>query len=168
MPKYTTVSNMLIMMPNVMSRSNVTSAQLAYFIDAAEGLVDGYIAKRYTIPISTPVPRLVETISTQISIYELLSKRLFAGEVAAESQWVASYKEAVEQLKDIARGRIALVSSDGTLLTGEGNLETWSSTDDYLPTFTEDSPLLQHQDPDKIDDIRQERGNYPSVYLTHE
>lgn len=154
---------MLVMLPNVMSRSNVTSAQLAYFIDFAESQVDGYISKRYALPLNTPAPKLVETLSTEISVYELLSKRIFVGEVAADSMWVKSYKEAMEMLKDIAKGRISLTDSAGAQLS-EGNVEIWSSTEDYLPTFTEDTQLHQYQDADKIDDIRQERDQ-ASVYL---
>lgn len=156
MPKYTTVSNMLVMLPNVMSRSNVTSSQLAYFIDFAESQVDGYLSKRYSLPLSTPTPKLVETLSTEISVYELLSKRIFVGEVAADSMWVKSYKEAMDMLREIARGRISITDSAGAQLS-EGNIEIWSSTETYLPTFTEDDQLSQYIDDDKIDDIRQAR-----------
>jgi phage gp36-like protein len=164
MPKYTTVSNMLVMLPGVMSRSNVSSAQMAHFIDMAEGRVDAYLVKRYPLPLSTPVPSLVETLSTQISVYELLSKRIFVGELTADSMWVRSYQQAIDDLKDIARGRMELVNSAGAVLDASNN-EVWSSTEGYLPTFTEDDELNQFVDEDKIDDIRQDRST-GHIWLT--
>ena len=162
MAKYTTVSNMMIMMPNVMSRTSADSAQLAHFVDMAEGTVDAYLARRYALPLSE-TPKLIETLSTQMAIYEFLSKRVFAGEVAAESFWVQSYKEAQRMLKDISNGQMELTTSAGTVFTDASVV--WSSQEDYLQTHTEDTPLNQQVDPDKIDDIRGDRDLYPSSRL---
>lgn len=159
MAKYTTVSNMMILMPDVQSRTNANSAQLAHFIEMAEGRVDAYLAKRYQLPLSIPAPHLIETISTHLSVYEFLSKRVFAGQVAAESFWVAAYKESIRDLENIVKGRMELVDSGGALTISEAS-EIWSSTQDYLPTFTEDSQLNQSRDPDKIEDIRRDREFY--------
>lgn len=163
MAKYSTVSNMLIMMPNVMSRTSADSAQLAHFVDMAEGTVDAYLARRYTLPLSE-TPKIIETLTTQVAIYEFLSKRVFAGEVAAESFWVQSYKEAQRMLRDISNGQMELTNSAGTVLTDASVV--WSSQEDYLATHTEDDPLFQQRDPDKIDDIRDDRQLYPTVRLT--
>ena len=148
---------MMILMPEVQSRTNANSSQLAHFIDMAEGRVDAYLARRYTLPLSV-VPKMIETISTHISIYEFLSKRVFAGQIAAESFWVQGYKEAIDDLEKISKGEMELVSSAGTVTTDAS--QVWSSQENYLPTFTEDNPLYSDIDPDKVDDIRSDRENY--------
>jgi len=154
--KYTTVSNMMILLPDVHSRTNANSAQLSHFINMAEGRVDAYLGRRYALPLSS-VPSLVETLSTQVSVYEFLSKRVFAGQVAAESFWVQSYKDALKDLADISNGKMELVTDSGSVIS-DNNSTPWSSQQNYLPTFTEDDPLAQIIDEDKLDDIESDRG----------
>ena len=162
MAKYTTVSNMLIMLPDVMSRTSATSAQLSHFIDRAEGYVDAYLARRYTLPL-TDVPRVIETISTDLSIYTLLQRMAAFRGGAEESAWSISFKAAEKDLENIAKGRMELVSSAGVVAAG---LTTpWSSQQDYLPTFTEDDQLNQTVDTDKLTDIRQDRQLNIDVFL---
>jgi phage gp36-like protein len=156
MAKYTTVSHMLLIMPSVRSSTNATSAELAYFIYGAEGRVDAYLSKRYALPLAS-IPVMIETISTNIAVYDFLSKRVFAGQIAAESFWVAAFKESMKDLENIANGKVELVTSSGESI-GTNRFLFWSSNENYLPTFTEDDVLNQKIDEDKLDDIAQDRG----------
>lgn len=148
---------MMVTFPGVQSRTAADSAQLAHFIEAAEGRVDAYLSKRYSLPLAD-VPSLIETISNNIAVYEFLSKRVFTGNIAAESPWVNSFKESIRDLEKISNGTVQLVSNSGNLIESS-NMLFWSSQSDYKQTHSEDDQVFQKIDRYKIDTIRTERSS---------
>lgn len=75
----------------------------AVYADAAadaDGIVDGYLATRYTLPLVS-VPALVKAWAGDITRYRLWEER-------APQEIRQRYEEAIAQLKDLALGRINL------------------------------------------------------------
>lgn len=158
MATYTTVSNMLAVVAAIGSNSNLTSAALHGAIVNAEALVNGRIARQYSLPIaSTPVP-LLTAIATDLSLYRVLAMSVFTQEQLKDSQWPRVFKEAMATLDQIAAGGLSLVDSAGAIVSPRGDLApALSSTSDYLPTFTELEPVDWVQDSEKLDALRDER-----------
>ena len=69
-------------------------------ITAADAMIDGYLAGRYTLPL-TVTPQLIADLSEEIAIWKL--HRSQPDEKIAED-----YKAAIRTLKDIASGTIRL------------------------------------------------------------
>ncbi len=158
MADYTSVLLLKQMVPSVGSVTSITSADIALFIRNAESIVNAKISKSYAVPIS-PAPPLLETISTDISLYRLLALRMFTQAQMNESVWPDKFKESMETLDDIAAGKTALVNRAGTLVDAAvGETAFRSSTLDYDQTMTEDNPVLSVIDPEKLTDVRGARG----------
>jgi len=154
---WTTVSLMLTALPQIASKSSITSAEMYTFAGRAESLMRSKLARRYTLPFSETYEPL-ETIATDIALYFLLTRRVFTQERENNSEGPDRFKEGMEQLDQIAEGGLSLVDSGGAVVAERtDDIEMWSSTSGYEPTMTEDSQSNQLIDPDKIDDIQDER-----------
>lgn len=157
MPTYSTVSLCLMTLPSVTSRTNVTSAELAQFIDRGESIINAKIGALYNLPLGVRVP-LLETIATDLGCYYFLSRRVFTQEKRNDSVWPDRYKESLMLLDKIANGELTLITESGGIISARTDVhETWSNTMDYHPTMTEDYQELMVVDGDKIDDLRSER-----------
>lgn len=90
-------------------------------IEDADSTVDGYSSKVYTVPFN-PVPAKVKSLSVDISVYNLFSKRVDAsgGEVLEGVK--KRYDDAIAFLKDVAKGNAridgAIVPTTNTKTTG--------------------------------------------------
>lgn len=156
---YTSVVLMQGTLPEIGSLTTLTSAHVAQFAGEAQSFVNGKIAKRYALPLTEEVP-LLQTLTTKIALYYLLSQRLYTAQRLEDSPWPGRYKEAVDTLEEVSDGKVSLVSASGTVLAGRSDIsEVWSTTKDYVPTFHE-GPTGDHtQDSDKINDELDRRGS---------
>jgi phage gp36-like protein len=68
----------------------------------ADSVIDGYVGKRYTLPLSTVPPVLLKA-STEISIYNLYSRRM-----GAPDEWRTRYEDNRSWLKELAAGKVTL------------------------------------------------------------
>lgn len=154
---YTSVDAMFAILPTLKTGvSNLTSGDMARFIEDAENEIDARLAKFYTVPVAG-CPML-ETIATDIAIYRVLSRRIFTATSLKESPWPDRYKEAVDLLGEIAEGKATLVDSSGSIIAAiTTEAEVWSDKQDYLPTFHEGHDTEHIVDPDKLQDIRDDR-----------
>lgn len=73
-------------------------------IEDADGEIDGYLAKRYPVPLSS-VPKVINKFSKDIALYNLFS-RIGIDEGERESNYLTRYKAAVRFLENIAKGVI--------------------------------------------------------------
>lgn len=94
----------------------------------ATALIDGYLAARYTVPMS-PVPPLIATLAEDVAIYKLHPYQ--PGE-----KIVADYEAAMRALRDIAGGKIRLPTAEGL---PEQTGETGARVTDRARPFTEDN-----------------------------
>lgn len=154
---YSTVENVLEALPSVGSVTNITSAVIAQFIGRTDALINAKISRQYALPIAGDVP-ILQTLSLDITLYNILAKRLYAGEQLSKSPWPDRYKEALDVLEEIAAGTLPLTTTSGAALPASTTLgQVWSSTEDYLPTMTEDDMTLSLVDTYKIEVTRGDR-----------
>ena len=103
-------------------------------ISAAQGEVDGYLAERYTVPLS-PVPPLVKAACEDIAIYNLYSR---TQDEIPESR-KTRYAGAVRLLEKLASGAISLGIADPPEPAAADNLTVSAGErifpDDVLDTY---------------------------------
>lgn len=162
--KYTSVSLMLLTLPNV-SLTSVTSAHLCQFAAYGESLIDTKLSKRYVIPLTGTFP-ILETIATDLGLYYLLSRRIFTKERMNNSEWPDRFKESVELICDIGNGKWPLINNSGTVVAGRNDLaEAFSDKQDFIPTFFEGPETLTEPDQEKIREELDDRDVNQDIFL---
>jgi len=155
---YASVDTMLSIEPGIGSLSDLTSATIVdAFATPAEALVNAKIAKMYSVPVSGTVPLLI-AVSNDITLYHILSRRVFTAQRLKNSTWPDRFKEALDILDMIASGQISLVNSDGSLVAAATDrMDIRSNTDGYQQTFHEGPRGTHVQDENKINDLLDNR-----------
>jgi phage gp36-like protein len=160
MPNYATVSKINSAYPEISSITAITSAVACQYIDNVEAVMHGYIAKRYSVPVAGGCPLLV-SIAERETRYSILAQRGLIQHPAATQGRHPLYQQHIEDIKlleKIADGSVVLTNSAGTLITPDtSQIEVWSSTMDYNPTFHEGPETTHVQDTDKWLDIEADR-----------
>lgn len=147
---YTNVDTLREALP-VFSMTSVTSAQISRAIGRVEAVMNSRMVRRYALPFTQVVP-ILQTIATDLSIYESLGKQVFAGNEKNTSQWPDRFKESTKLLDAIADGKMNLVAVDGSVIEMRTDRsQVWSDTMDYNPTFGDFPSTLSFTDPDKVD-----------------
>lgn len=149
---YTTVADVLLTLPSIGSVTTITSDAIYSFAEKAEALIDAKLAGAYSVPVSG-TPKLLTMVATDLTLYRLLTRRVFSGEQANKSEWPDKYKEAVGVLDDLAKGQLQLVTASGTLIAKLNNAVPWSNNSGFTSTFNEDDQEQSLVDWDKLDDI---------------
>lgn len=75
-------------------------------IQDADAEIDGYLAKRYTVPVS-PAPRVLNKLSKDIALYNLFS-RMGINEDSREKVIITRYNSAIKFLTLVAEGTVSL------------------------------------------------------------
>lgn len=102
-------------------------AEFARAEAAASSLINGYIGARYTLPLLT-VPDVVKGWALDITRYRLWDE-------AAPDEVRRRYEDALQQLRDLAAGKLALPPGvDGTPSTG--GFESEGYADERIFTAT--------------------------------
>ncbi len=152
---YTTVENVEAAIPRAInSVSNVNSSVIATHIQAADGIINGKLANLYAVPVSGS--NLLDTIAVDIACYRLL-RRQFTQERKNKSEWVNSYNDSMDMLKEIAKGKMTLTDSAGNIIAPRTNSGAWSNTESYIPTMNEDAFSEHFIDNNKLDAIEDDR-----------
>lgn len=153
---YTTVENVYEASIAIQSATTVTSAHVCNMIGKAQAEMNSCLVRHYALPFTQEVPALT-ALCTEGATYFAL-RRLFAQAAKNKSTWVDDHRkqweEGLEALKD---GAMDLTDADGGEIARSGVLP-WSNVDTYEPTMTERGPLHDVVDPDKIDDLNNERN----------
>lgn len=147
---YTDIPSLFATVPRVGSYTAITSDHYLLEIGKAQALIDGKLARRYSVPFS-PVPDLIESVCTDITLYGLLTKRVFASDAVFDEAMVKGLARAFDILDDIAEGDITLTTS-GTIVSEASIAGPWSNHSDYLPTAHEGPWERMPQDETKIDE----------------
>ena len=78
----------------------------------ADGEIDGYLAKRYAVPLA-PVPKVINKFSKDIAVYNLFS-RIGIDEGTGEKTYLNRYNAAVKFLTLVAEGKVSIgADADG-------------------------------------------------------
>jgi len=111
---YSTQDDLLTMVPQgelaalTAESGEVPDGQVvAEAISRADAEIDAACGLRYTVPFS-PVPERVKTLSADLAIYHLYSRRSVAPEV-----WRQKYLDGLAFLKQVAAGQATLAGSGG-------------------------------------------------------
>ncbi len=110
---------------------SVNQARVDEAIAQADSIIDSYCGTRYSVPFST-VPDIVKTLSVDIAIYNLYSRRV---EEIPETR-DQRYRNAIRQLEGIARGTISIGEDPEPAVHSEGGSESNKTTNDRI--FTRD------------------------------
>ncbi len=84
-------------------------------VDDADSEIDGYLAKRYRVPLSK-VPKMITKLSKDIAVYNLASRRGI-DESEREKNILNRYNAAILYLTNVAKG---IVELDGQTSGGTG------------------------------------------------
>lgn len=84
--------------------------EIASIIDGAIGdadaEIDGYLAKRYPVPIA-PAPKIINKLSKDIAVYNLYSRRGI-DESKPDKNYLNRYQAAIKFLTLVAEGKVSL------------------------------------------------------------
>ena len=72
----------------------------------ADAEIDGYLAKRYTVP-SSPAPRVLNKFSKDIAVYNLFS-RIGIDESTDQKTYLNRYNAAIKFLTLVAEGKVSI------------------------------------------------------------
>lgn len=75
-------------------------------IEDADGEIDGYLAKRYPVPI-VPTPKVINKLSKDIAVYNLYS-RVGIDESSEEKNYLNRYNAAIKFLTLVAEGKVSI------------------------------------------------------------
>lgn len=87
----------------------------------ADALINGYLVGRYTLPLATPVPDVLERLACDIARYSLY-------EAGATKIVETRYIDALDLLRDVSKGRSDLGLSNTDNKPASNNLTQISST----------------------------------------
>ena len=79
-------------------------------IEDADAEIDGYLAKRYDVPMS-PAPKVLNKFSKDIAVYNLMS-RIGIDESDRDKTYLNRYNAAVKFLEGVAKGLIDIGTSE--------------------------------------------------------
>lgn len=84
----------------------------------AEAEIDGYLAKKYPLPIS-PVPQVINKFTKDIAVYNLYS-RIGIDESDREKNYLNRYKAAIRFFELLAEGKVEIGTVDTTTAARTG------------------------------------------------
>ena len=107
----------------------VSTARVAAAITAADDLIDGYLRGRYDVPLTAPVPGLVNRCSVDLAIYNLYNRKRF---LKVPEDLDKTYERCIALLKDIQRGTVLLDVALSTSAPDELNVLCNKDDDDRV------------------------------------
>lgn len=157
---YTNVDRVRDSFPAIGSASNITSATIFEYVQAANDTIDLALATRYTLPMSSFSP-LLGTLATRIALFDLITIRAMAqmpADMAKNNPFYDRLKEARKTLEQLAEGKLTLLNSSGQVIAERTDIVgAWSNTMGYLPTMHEGNYTDMVEDADKLADIVSDR-----------
>lgn len=163
MALYATTTTLEIRMVSVQFDTQTTALAVEMCADA-EAEVNKWLSKRYdissaTFQTSTSLPPMCRALATRLAegyMWQALSR----GAPESLSRAKALIDRVMENLKDIANYNAALVSTSGGLIVESSNTayRVKSTTSNYVPTFDEGNPQQWRVDPNRINDIDDEKS----------
>lgn len=157
---YTTVTRINSAFPAISSVSNINSAIISQYGADVEAEIDTVISKRYVLPLAVTCPILV-AIATRETIYRIAVQRAlvqFPPAQQGKAPLQVQHEDDQKLLEKLADGKLQLVSSSGAVVAADlTQIEIYSTTMGYTPTFHEGDWGSMVQDPDKLTDIDADR-----------
>ena len=116
---YVTTSAIFTLLPGLDATG--TTALVDTHIVRAEGMVNGMLSKKYTVPFtSTAVPPIIRQLVEDYSCYFTM-RSLYTRDSQNKSDWTAEFRDlASVTLMEIVNNKVALVDTAGSVLPGDG------------------------------------------------
>lgn len=90
-------------------------------LDRASAELDGYLAARFALPLSSPYPTELLRRTVDVAVYLLMRHRGFNPDAANDQLIVKGYDDAIAWARGVARGEVQVIGAlDGTSTVGEG------------------------------------------------
>jgi len=138
-----------------------TANVMADSIDSAESEIAKYLSKRYSVGDWTTAalaPPIVKTWAQWLSAgfyYEVVGR----GSKESFKRSDRLINRAVDNLKLVNSGELDILDTSGSSITEDSSpYEVYSNTDDYSPTFNEDTNTAWKVDSTKLEDIASSRS----------
>jgi phage gp36-like protein len=158
---YTAVTRINSAFPAINSITNINSAIICQYAEDVEAEIDAVISKLYALPLTVTCPILV-AIATRETIYRIAVQRAliqFPPAQQGKAPLQVQHEDDQKLLQKIADGKIQLISSSGAVLVGDlTQMEVYSTTKNYVPTFHEGAWTDMNVDQNKLDDILADRS----------
>lgn len=157
-PGYCTVDLLIDFVPMLNSISTVTSAHLLRVIQLSEGEINGKLAPKFTVPITTSMDVTYLTDMTlNLSSYKAL-RRHFQQTHQNVSEWVKEYLDEYKfMVEQLLNDEIELVDVDNNVIDRGQHGEAASDTQDFQRTIFEGEPEEWRRDPERVKDQREAR-----------
>lgn len=162
-PVYTSWNDLKVLFPQL-STTSLTAAQAhGIFVAKAEGIINGRLAKKYSVPFS-PAPQQIKSMAQDLSFY-YIGRRFFTQHAKKDdNDWLVSYRDdTMEELKAIMEGNAVIVDNSGSVIGVRTDQEQiWSDVTDFNPTMDNRDEVNQRIDPDRIEqefENDDQRGN---------
>ena len=152
---YALSTTVLQLVPGIVSTDSATMDALNAHIRRADDVINGKLARRYSIPFTTTtVPPLVRTIAEDLTS-GFLFRSLFTRDSQNKNTWTEDLmKKAYEVLDQIAAYEVDLVDTAGSLLAERDVANRIdSSSENYYSIFDVDTDTSWDIDPDRLQDI---------------
>lgn len=154
---YCSFSDVYEAIPYVSSVSDVSSLTVGQHGGMSQALVNAKLAQVYTVPFN-PAPPLIQMITCHITCWYLLAGSTILAASLKDSPWPKTYKDAFDVLDKVANQEISLVTSSGTIIDARTDqVQLISNNSGYTPTFSELGVDWANLDPDKKQDLEDER-----------
>lgn len=161
----TTIAQLLPVLPQSAGASGYTRTQslVESHITRADSLINSKVANRYDVSsydTAGSVPPLLRTLSEDIAAYYSY-RSLYSADGQNDNEWTDKFKDAIEILNEIRQGDMDLVDTAGAMLPIRASStvdDIASNTEDYTPTFGEDSSLDWAVDSTKINNLSDDRS----------
>jgi hypothetical protein len=157
---YSSVGALTTLFPAIGSLSSVNSATLYAFMERSEAEINARIARSYTVPVTGSPPYLAG-LTTEFTMYKLLTQRYFPDQQLSDSEWPDKFIRNFDKMVDgIAEGSVLLVNNSGGVIgSNTGEAPILNSAKGYTPTMSILHSTRNLQDPDKVDDLIAERDS---------
>ena len=123
-----------------------TNDELRVFLVRADAIIDGYLARIYTVPFATDpasTPELIQLLSVDLCMLDVIHR------MPNTPEWVRDrITRAYDILKMLRDGDMVV---PGATETSDSGIVR-STTSQYTPTFGAQPSLSEQVDPDRADD----------------
>ena len=140
-----------------------TTTLCSKLIDDAEAEINKYLSKRYdltanTFQTSTGVPPLVRQLTERLTegyMWQSMSR----GSKESLARAAMIEKQVLANLTQLSEYKLDLVATNGSVIVdmSQSAYRVLVNTADYIETFAEDDETSWAVDPDKLEDIADER-----------
>jgi phage gp36-like protein len=165
-PVYTSWEELKSLFPRLDTTSLDAAQVHGTFIAKAEGMINGRLAKKYTVPFS-PAPQQVKSMAQDLSFYYIMRRFYTQHAKKDENSWLENYREGViEELKAINDGSAVIIDNSGSIIdVRTDQQQLWSDVEDYNPTMDNRNEIAQRIDPERIEDEYEDDGLRGNVVI---